>query len=181
MEIRKFMDETYDSKIDNKISVKEIYEKFRIWIIQIYGGAYLNHYTKNKFYNDLKVIAAENNYGYIRYKEGYFIRGISYKIEEMSKNVICNNIKLNIITLQTEYNKVKEEENIDKQIVPLINNDTYKNNNDIKQILFPKITCNDSLNQKIQVGNETYHRLSSSVNLPKINPLQMPKAFISLK
>lgn len=71
-----FMRETYIIKPDNRITVKEIYEDFRAWIIAKFGISIWNNITQRQVYAALKELP---NYAYVRYREGFCLKGIAYK------------------------------------------------------------------------------------------------------
>src|SRR4051812_43929177 len=70
-----FMRETYTIKPDNRITVKEIYEDFRVWIIVKFGISLWNNITQRQVYAALKELP---NYAYVRYREGFCLKGIAY-------------------------------------------------------------------------------------------------------
>ncbi|CAH6420737.1 Hypothetical protein HVR_LOCUS1275 [uncultured virus] len=77
------MREIYISKPDNRLTVKEIYEDFRAWVIGKYGIVTWNKISQRQVYSALKELP---EYSYMRFKEGYCLKGISYK-EEKSPNL----------------------------------------------------------------------------------------------
>lgn len=75
-----FMRETYTIKPDSRITVKEIYEDFRAWIIAKFGISVWNNITQRQVYAGLKELP---NYAYVRYREGYCLKGIAYKSDKI--------------------------------------------------------------------------------------------------
>lgn len=82
-----FLREIYVTKPDSRLTVKEIYEDFRAWVIGKYGMSTWNKISQRQVYSSLKTLP---EYPYIRYKEGYCLKGISYR------SVPPNKIPLNI-------------------------------------------------------------------------------------
>ena len=71
-----FMRETYIVKPDNRITAKDIYDDFRAWVIGKHGTAAWNNITQRQVYAALKGLP---DYAYIRFREGYCLKGIGYK------------------------------------------------------------------------------------------------------
>lgn len=76
-----FMRETYVMEVDSKLPVKEIYDDFREWIVEKYGIPMWNTMSQRIIYKDLKQM---NDYPYIRYKEGFCLKGIARKTKIQS-------------------------------------------------------------------------------------------------
>src|SRR3990170_2845201 len=66
----------FDPKPDSRLPVKDIYEDFRAWIIGKYGISKWNNITQRQVYSALKEL---QDYAYVRYREGYSLKGIAYK------------------------------------------------------------------------------------------------------
>lgn len=71
-----FMKETYITKADSRLPVKEIYEDFKIWIIENYDIKMWNTINQRHIYSLLKEFP---EYSYVRYKEGYCLKSICRK------------------------------------------------------------------------------------------------------
>ena len=71
-----FMREIYIVKPDSRLTVKDIYEDFRAWVICKYGTSAWNNISQRQVYAALKDMPG---YAYVRYREGYCLKGISYK------------------------------------------------------------------------------------------------------
>lgn len=71
-----FMRDNYVIKLDSRLTVKDIYEDFRVWIIEKFGIPAWNNVTQRQVYAALKELP---DYAYVRYREGYCLKGISYK------------------------------------------------------------------------------------------------------
>lgn len=83
-----FMREVYVTKPDSRLTVKEIYEDFRAWIIRKYDTKTWNKISQRQVYTALKYLS---EYSYVRYKEGYCLKGIAYREEKaqtMETNVV---------------------------------------------------------------------------------------------
>jgi hypothetical protein len=115
-----FMREIYIPKPDNRLTVKEIYEDFRAWIIGKYGVSAWNNITQRQVYAALKSLP---DYVYIRYKEGYCLKGITYKSNKLTKINTENN------PIDVNNNKI--------ELPPEINN-TIENPIEINKVEIPK-------------------------------------------
>lgn len=71
-----FMGEKYVMSVDSRLSIKTIYEDFKNWVISKLGSPIWNKISKKEIYDALKNCA---QYAYVRYREGYCLRGITYK------------------------------------------------------------------------------------------------------
>jgi len=124
-----FMQEMYVIKPDSKLTVKAIYQDFRNWIIDKYGISVWNNINQRDIYAALKILP---DYAYVRYKEGYCLKGIAYKsVPEnipSSENIQSQYLELNIMHNPTS-NDVKSQlssitielEDIkNKQIIPKV-------------------------------------------------------------
>lgn len=105
-----FMRETYIDKPDNRLTVKEIYENFRDWFIEKYDIAAWNNITQRQVYTALKCLP---NYNYVRYREGYCLKGIAHKStinnsakysknQQRTQNIEFEKNTLNLDTIQTK-------------------------------------------------------------------------------
>ena len=74
-----FMREVYIAKPDLRLTVKEIYEDFRIWIIGKYDITTWNKISQRQVYAALKNFP---EYPYVRFKEGFCLKGITYRQEK---------------------------------------------------------------------------------------------------
>jgi hypothetical protein len=88
-----FMRETYVIKPDNRIPVKDIYEDFRIWVIAKFGTSIWNNITQRQVYAALKEFP---DYGYIRYKEGFCLKGITKIIKDEKLDIMEDIIPVNL-------------------------------------------------------------------------------------
>jgi len=82
-----FIRDIYVSKLDNRITVKEIYEDFRAWIIIKYGISTWNNIGQRQVYASLKTLP---DYPYIRFKEGYCLKGISYRNKIPTSHILTD-------------------------------------------------------------------------------------------
>ena len=83
-----FMKEVYVAKPDSRLTVKDIYEDFRAWIIGKYDMATWNKISQRQVYTALKGLP---EYPYVRFKEGYCLKGIIYRQDKSinkEKNVV---------------------------------------------------------------------------------------------
>ena len=71
-----FMKEIYIAKPDSRLTVKDIYEDFRRWIIEKYDIKTWNKISQRQVYIALKDFP---EYPYIRFKEGFCLKGITYR------------------------------------------------------------------------------------------------------
>jgi len=124
-----FMGATYISDPDNKIAVKDIYEKFKTWIIENFGVSEWVKFTQRQIYTYLKKLP---DYSYVRYRNGYYLKGIQYKISnyQISHNDYSEKyVTLNIINPQENNNHVQIQENIlnDNEITQCLSNLPMRN------------------------------------------------------
>jgi len=70
------MKEIYIAKPDSRLTVKDIYEDFRRWIIEKYDIKTWNKISQRQVYIALKDFP---EYPYIRFKEGFCLKGITYR------------------------------------------------------------------------------------------------------
>lgn len=85
-----FMKETYISTPDTRLPVKSIYDDFRAWLIAKLGAAVWNKINSKQVYSALKNFPP---YVYARFREGYCLKGITYK----SKDEVKQPLTLRII------------------------------------------------------------------------------------
>ena len=76
-----FMKEKYVANPDSRLPVKVIYRDFKEWIIGKYDMAMWNTIPQRKVYALLKQL---HEYPYVRFKEGFCLKGIAYRKEEGS-------------------------------------------------------------------------------------------------
>lgn len=81
------MGEMYISKPDGRVSIANIYDDFRDWIIARYGNIIWNNITKRQVYDALKTLP---NYKYVRYSDGYYLRGIAYRFDVLQPQTFPN-------------------------------------------------------------------------------------------
>ena len=74
-----FMRETYMVKPDSRLPVKDIYEDFRAWMVGKYGPLTWSNISQKQIYGALKESPL---YAYARFREGYCLKGIAYKLEQ---------------------------------------------------------------------------------------------------
>lgn len=77
-----FIREVYVAKPDSRLTVKEIYEDFRAWFIGKYDIIAWNKISQRQVYAALKNFA---EYPYVRFKEGFCLKGITYRQERNSR------------------------------------------------------------------------------------------------
>lgn len=71
-----FMKDIYIAKPDSRLTVKDIYEDFRRWIIEKYDIKTWNKISQRQVYIALKGFP---EYPYVRFKEGFCLKGITYR------------------------------------------------------------------------------------------------------
>ena len=76
-----FMKEKYVANPDSRLPVKVIYQDFKEWIIGKYDMAMWNTIPQRKVYSLLKEL---HEYPYVRFKEGFCLKGIGYRKEKVS-------------------------------------------------------------------------------------------------
>lgn len=84
-----FIDEIFEPALDSRISLKEIYEKYREWYANKYGIIECNKLKKQNIYNILK---RNINYPFHRYKTGYYLTGLHYKSAQQLKLIIIDDL-----------------------------------------------------------------------------------------
>lgn len=117
-----FMRQTYMPKPDSRITVKEIYEDFRAWMIGKYGAAAWNSIPQRQVYSSLKQFP---DYAYVRYREGYCLKGITYKQETVQINIspIRPTLMLNVLPpTETKIERVPEPvpERVTERVPPRV-------------------------------------------------------------
>lgn len=90
-----FMKNTYIQQADSRIPVKLIYEDFRSWFLKKYDITAWSKLTSRQIYAELKIL---EKYPYVRYKEGYCLKGITYKTSSDNKTS-AENITIHKITV----------------------------------------------------------------------------------
>lgn len=95
-----FIHDTYIIKPDSRLPVKDIYEDFRAWVIGKQGAPAWNNISQKQVYTALKQLPF---YAYVRYREGYCLKGIAYKLKEEPNPLILN-------IIPTEVPKIEEHE-----------------------------------------------------------------------
>ena len=92
-----FIGEVYTGKPDSRLTVKEIYEDFRVWIIEKYDITTWNRISQRQVYAALKQLP---EYPYVRFKEGYCLKGITRREKENPKEEIVPEVeKVQYLTL----------------------------------------------------------------------------------
>ena len=151
-----FMRETYIVKLDNRIPVKDIYEDFRVWVIAKFGNSIWNNITQRQVYAALKEFP---DYGYIRYKEGFCLKGITKIIKEEKLNIIEDVIPVNLPT---------EVKTITLKIIPQTNIITPNTNIIIPETKMLQIVKQDS---KVIIPEVRTAPKVPQMKLPKIGHL----------
>jgi hypothetical protein len=122
------MYEKYTSKPDNRLTVKQIYEDFREWVIVKFGISVWNNITKRQVYSALKQMS---EYKYIRYKDGYCLRGIGYRPTIAEKfNVQTDNVQTYNIQNDNVQNDNVQNDNVQTYNIQNDNVQTYNIQND---------------------------------------------------
>jgi hypothetical protein len=75
-----FIKEVYVAKPDSRLTVKEVYEDFREWIIVKYDMKTWNKISQRQVYTALKQLF---EYPYVRFKEGFCLKGIARRDEKI--------------------------------------------------------------------------------------------------
>ncbi len=81
------MSETYVDDNTKRVLVKEICNMFFIWLKENYGRDVCNNIGLNQVYSILRNLP---EYSYVRYKEGYWLKGIDYKPRKLTLNIISD-------------------------------------------------------------------------------------------
>lgn len=89
-----FMRDIYIPEADKRLTIKEIYEDFRKWIINKHGLKRWNEISKKQFYTEMKGLS---EYSYVRYKEGYCLKGIKRKEGESQQKTVNINVVSKIV------------------------------------------------------------------------------------
>ena len=79
------MKEIYVSNPEARVPAKNIYNDFKEWVIGKHGISIWNKIQQRQIYTALKNLS---EYAYIRYKEGYCLKGISYKPKRIEESKI---------------------------------------------------------------------------------------------
>jgi len=75
-----FMKDVYIAKPDSRLTVRDIYDDFKVWIIKKYDITTWNKISQRQVYDALKKFP---EYPYVRFKEGYCLKGITYRSEKI--------------------------------------------------------------------------------------------------
>lgn len=190
--LESFMRDTYIINPDSRITAKEIYEDFRAWIMDKFGISVWNKITQRQIYARLKELP---NYAYVRYREGYCLKGIAYKSDKLQnqgadvipkdtnmelKNItyltlniarnpgtISGNRDLNIPVIETPL--VPTIETIAKDIRQADIGNIIENKVITLNILPVNLTQNPCSELSFQVNN--------SRTVPRVPQIIMPRAF----
>ena len=84
-----FMKEMYITEADSRLTVKDIYNDFKEWVIKKHDITTWNKISRRQVYDALKNLP---DYQYVRFKEGYCLKGLSYRRKYLTLKIIPQNI-----------------------------------------------------------------------------------------